>query len=119
VLRLHHYSTHTERSYVDWIVRFHGMRAREDLFPAESKIEAFLTDVAVHGNVAPSTQNQAMNALVSLYTRVLRHALQGRTDAIRADKKVPVVMTREEVSAVLSLMDGTARLVAKPLYGCR
>ena len=69
VLRLHHYSIHTERSSVDWIVRFvrfHGMRPREDLCPAEPKIEAFLTDLAVHGNVAPATQNQAMNALVFL-----------------------------------------------------
>ena len=122
VLRLHHYSIHTERSYVEWIVRFvrfYDMRSREDLFPAEAKIEAFLTDLAVHGDVAPSTQNQAMNALVFLYKRVLKHALQGSIDAVRADKKVtvPVVMTREEVAAVLSLIDGTSQLVAKLLYG--
>jgi integron integrase len=122
VLRLHHYSIHTERSYVDWIVRFvrfHGMRSREALCPAEAKIEAFLTDLAVHGDVAPSTQNQALNALVFLYKRVLKHTLQGSIDAVRADQKVhvPVVMTREEVAAVLSLMDGTAQLVAKLLYG--
>src|SRR5512136_484458 len=70
VLRLHHYSIHTERSYVDWIVRFvrfYSMRSREDLFPAEAKIESFLTDLAVHANVAPATQNQAMNVLVFLY----------------------------------------------------
>ena len=55
VLRLHHYSSHTERSYVEWIVRFvrfHSMRSRADLFPAEPKIEAFLTDLAVDGHVA-------------------------------------------------------------------
>jgi hypothetical protein len=55
VLRLHHYSIHTERSYVDWIVRFirfHRMRSRKELWPAEPKIESFLTDLAVHGNVA-------------------------------------------------------------------
>ena len=122
VLRLQHYSIHTERSYVEWIVRFvrfHGMRSREDLFPAEPKIEAFLTDLAVHGNVAAATQNQAMNALVFLYKRALNHALPDRINAVRANKKinVPVVMTREEVAAVLSLMDGTAQLVAKLLYG--
>jgi hypothetical protein len=58
VLRLHRYSIHTERSYVEWIVRFvrfHAMRARKDLFPAEPKIESFLTDLAVHGNVAAAT----------------------------------------------------------------
>ena len=122
VLRLHHYSIHTERSYVDWIVRFvrfHDMHSRADLFPAESKIETFLTDLAVHDGVAPSTLNQAMNALVFLYKRVLTHALPGSIDAVRADEKVPVpvVMTREEVITVLSLMDGTAQLVAKLLYG--
>jgi len=53
------------------------MQSRTDLFPAEPKIEAFLTNFAVHGEVAPSTQNQAMNALVFLYKRVLKHALAG------------------------------------------
>src|SRR5713226_2405958 len=102
VLRLHHYSLHTERSYVEWsvrFVRFHGRRSRADLCPAEPKIEAFLTDLAVHGEVAPSTQNQAMNALVFLDKRVLSHALQGSIAAVRAAKKVtvPVVLTRAEV----------------------
>lgn len=106
-LRLHHYSIHTERSYVDWIVRFirfHRMRSRDDLFPAEPKIESFLTHLAMEGNVAPSTQNQAMNALVFLYRRVLRQAMEGPINAVRADRKlnVPVVMTRDEVAAVLS-----------------
>jgi len=122
VLRLHHYSRHTERSYVEWIIRFarfHGMRSRADLLPAEPKIESFLTDLAVKGNVAAATQNQAMNALVFLYKRVLNHAMEGRINAVRADKKinVPVVMTREEVATIISLLDGTAQLVAKLLYG--
>jgi integron integrase len=122
VLRLHHYSIHTERAYLEWIVRyvrFHRMRSRDDLFPPEPKIEAFLTDLAVNGNVAAATQNQAMNALVFLYKRVLNHTLEGRINAVRADKKinVPVVMTRDEVAAIISLMDGTAQLVAKLLYG--
>ncbi len=122
VLRLRHYSIHTERSYIEWIIRFvhfHGMRSREDLLPAEPKIESFLTDLAVHGNVAAATQNQAMNALVFLYKRVLDHAMEGRINTVRADKKinVPVVMTREEVATVISVLDGTAQLVAKLLYG--
>jgi integrase len=60
-----------------------------------------------------------MNALVFLYTRVLNHAMEGNINAVRADKKinVPVVMTREEVAAVISLLDGTAQPVAKLLYG--
>ena len=95
------------------------MRSREHLFPAEAKIESFLTDLAVHANVAPATQNQAMNALVFLYKRVLKHPMKESINAVRADKKinVPVVMTREEVAAVISLMGGTAQVVAKLLYG--
>lgn len=121
-LRLHHYSIHTERSYVDWIVRFihfHRMRSREDLLPAEPKIESFLTHLAVEGNVAAATQNQAMNALVFLYKRVLRQAMEAPINAVRADKKahVPVVMTREEVASVISLLVGTPQLVVKLLYG--
>lgn len=121
-LRLQHYSIHTERSYVEWIIRlirFHTMRSREALFPAEPKIEAFLTDLAVHGNVAASTQNQAMNALVFLYKRALHHELPERINAMRASKKinVPVVMTRDEVGAVLAFMGGTSQLVAMLLYG--
>ena len=122
VLRLHHYSIHTERSYADWIVRFvhfHHMRCREDLLPPEPKIEAFLTHLAVNKNVAPATQNLAMNALIFLYKRVLKLSMEEDINAVRADRKVnvPVVMTREEVAAVISLMNGTPQLVAKLLYG--
>jgi integron integrase len=95
------------------------MRSREDLLPAEPKIESFLTHLAVEGNVATATQNQAMNALVFLYKRVLRQAMEAPINAVRADKKahVPVVMTREEVASVISLLVGTPQLVVKLLYG--
>jgi len=122
VLRLNHYSIHTERTYIDWIrkfVHFHKMSSRDDLSGGERKIEAFLTHLAVQGNVAPSTQNQAMNALVFLYKRVLKGELNEAIDAVRAVLKthVPVVMTREETAKVLSLLAGTPQLVAKLLYG--
>ena len=73
VMRLKHYSIHTERSYCDWIkryVRFHGMSSRNDLKDGEKKVEEFLTHLAVDKDVSPSTQNQAMNALVFLYKKV-------------------------------------------------
>jgi integron integrase len=122
LMRLHHYSIHTERSYTDWIKRyihFHHMRSREDLANGESKIETFLTDLAVNGKVAPSTQNQAMNALVFLYRQVLKAPLEEKIDAVRADRKVnvPVVLTREEVAKVVSLLDGEAQTIVKLLYG--
>src|ERR1017187_6988701 len=122
VLRLHHYSIHTERSYVDWIkryVHFHHMRCREDLADGERKIEAFLTDLAVRGKVAASTQNQAMNALVFLYRKVLEKPLDEVIDAVRAERKVnvPVVLTREEVSRVIAVMEGAPQLIVKLIYG--
>ncbi len=70
-MRLHHYSIHTEQTYLDWIKRaiaFHRMKSRDDLAEREKKIEAFLTHLAVDEQVAAATQN---NALVFLYKRVL------------------------------------------------
>ncbi|HEY5481221.1 MAG TPA: phage integrase N-terminal SAM-like domain-containing protein, partial [Verrucomicrobiae bacterium] len=70
VMRLKHYSIRTERCYCDWIrryIHFHKMRSRDDLQGAEPKIELFLSDLAVNGHVAASTQNQAFNALLFLY----------------------------------------------------
>ena len=65
VMRLKHYAIRTEQAYCEWIrryVRFHGMRSREELFPGTEKVEQFLSDLAVNGHVAASTQNQAFNA---------------------------------------------------------
>lgn len=121
-MRLHHYSIHTERTYCDWIkkyVHFHKMKSREDLAEGEKKIETFLTYLAVQKNVASSTQNQAMNALVFLYKKILKLQLNDEINAVRASKKlnIPVVMTREETARVLLLMKATPQLVAKLLYG--
>lgn len=122
VMRLHHYSIHTERTYCDWIkryIQYHNMTRREELMNGEAKIKAFLTHLAVDEGVSPSTQNQAMNALVFLYRQVLKRPLDGKINAVRAPKKVnvPVVMTREEVARVIALMEGTPQLVVKLLYG--
>jgi site-specific recombinase XerD len=117
IMRLHHYSIHTEKTYCIWIkhfVRFHKMKSRDDLQHGEKKIEAFLTFLAVEKNIAPATQNQAMNALVFLYKKVLREPLDKEINAVRATRKtnVPVVMTREETARVLSLMNGIPQLAS-------
>lgn len=122
VMRLHHYSIHTERTYCGWIkryIRYHSMTGRQDLIAGEAKIEAFLTYLAVDKTVAPSTQNQAMNALVFLYKHVLKQPLDQEINAVRASRKIniPVVMTREEVARIIALMEGTPQLVVKLLYG--
>ena len=122
IIRLKHYSIHTERSYCEWIKRyilFHNIKNRDDLNNGESKIEVFLTDLAVNKNVSPSTQNQAMNALFFLYRHVLKQPLDKEINAQRASKKlnVPVVMTQEEVTQIITLVGGTPQLVVKLLYG--
>ena len=87
VLRVKHYSIRTERCYCDWIrryIHYHRMRSREELFPGASKVEEFLSDLAVNGQVAVSTQNQAFNALLFLYAQVLHQPLNN-VQAVRAD----------------------------------
>lgn len=122
VLRLLHYSLATERAYCDWIrryVRFHGLKARQELFEdCRGKIERFLSYLAVEGHVAPSTQNQAFNALLFLHREVLHVDLEG-IDAIRAEKptRIPVVLTVDEARSVIPLVAGTPQLVVKLLYG--
>ena len=123
VMRLHHYSIRTERAYSDWIKRyihFHKMTSREDLNDGEKKIEAFLTHLAVDQDLSSSSQNQAMNALVFLYKRVLKQPLDKSINAVRASKRmvrVPVVLSPEEVAIVIALMSGVPQLIAKMLYG--
>jgi site-specific recombinase XerD len=121
VMRLRHYSLRTERSYGDWIrryVKFHRMKTREELEPAEAKVEVFLSDLAVNGHVAASTQNQAFNALLFLYREVLHRPL-GNIQAVRADRpvRVPGVLTAEEARQVILVMSGPVQLVVKLLYG--
>ena len=100
VRRFKHYSIRTERTYCKWVrrfVRFHQMKGREEMLPAEPKMEAFLSDLAVNGKVAVSTQNQAFNALLFVYREVL-HVPVGQIDSVRATRpaRVPTVLTAEE-----------------------
>lgn len=118
-LHLKHYSIRTENSYVDWIRRFilfHGKRHPNEMGAPE--VEAFLTHPAVKENVAASTQNQALSALLFLYREVLKKDL-GPIGALRAKKpkRLPTVLTKEEVRRVLDHLSGTHRLMAQLLYG--
>lgn len=122
-MRIQHYSIHTERSYCDWIkqyVKFHAFSDKSLLFiEPEKKIEDFLTYLAMERHVAVSTQNQAMNALIFLYKKVFNCSLEERIDAVRSSKhkRIPVVLTHEEVRNVIALLEGTPQLVVKLLYG--
>ncbi len=118
-LRVLHYSSRTEEAYVGWIRRFilhHDKRHPREMGGAE--IETFLTHLAVEGNVAASTQNQALAALLFLYQRVLEIELP-LLNAVRAKRpeRLPVVLSRDEVRLVLDGMVGVYRLTADLMYG--
>jgi integron integrase len=117
------YSIHTERAYCDWITRFikfHHLQVREALFiEPEKKVESFLTHLAVQGQVAVSTQNQAFNSLIFLYTKVLKNPLENiRSARSSKEPKIPVVLARDEVKQILALLEGVPELITKLLYGC-
>lgn len=119
-LRAGHYSYLTEKAYVGWIrryIRFHRNRHPRDMGAPE--ITSFLTSLATEGNVAASTQNQALNAILFLYRKVLRVDLPWMADVVRARKpsRLPIVMTPNEVGALLAQLDGTYWLIASLLYG--
>jgi integron integrase len=119
-LRALHYSLRTEDAHVFWIRRyilFHGKRHPRELGGADA--EAFLTALAVERRVSASTQNQALVAILFLYREVLQTELPRLDGITRAKRPVrlPVVLTRQEVHAVLALVSGTEGLVLRLLYG--
>ncbi len=119
-IRLRHYSIRTEQAYVDWIKRFilfHGKRHPETLGAAE--VEAFLTHLAVERQVAAATQNLAKSSILFLYRDVLERDLPWLRNVERAQTptRMPVVLAREEVAAVLGRLRGVHRLLGRLLYG--
>ena len=119
-IRYKHYSLRTEESYVQWVRRFvlfHGKRHPSEMGAPE--VEAFLTSLAVEGNVAASTQNQARSALLFLYKEVLGSELPWLDNVEQAKKprRLPVVLNEDEVRSLLAALDGVAWLAAALLYG--
>lgn len=119
-IRVKHYSIRTETQYLQWIRRFilfHDKRHPRDMGAAE--VEAFLTHLAVEGRVAAATQNQALSALLFLYREVLGINLPWLDGVVRAKlpQRLPVVLTRQEVSGLLDRMNGLHGMMARLLYG--
>jgi integron integrase len=120
VIRRKHYSLRTEKCYLRWIRRyilFHHKRHPDQMGVKE--IEIFLTFLAVSANVAASTQNQALSALLFLYRDVLGYTLDEPINALRAKKpkRLPTVLTKDEVNLILNCLLNPHRLVAQLLYG--
>jgi integron integrase len=120
VARLRHLSLRTEQSYVQWIRRyifFHNKRHPRDM--AEAEIRAFISHLAVAGNVTASTQTVALSALLFLYRDVLKKDLPyvSNIERARKSRRVPVVFTRAETKRILENLEGTHWLIASLLYG--
>ena len=124
-LRRSHYSYRTEQTYLHWVRRYCRFHRGPDGHPrhpatlAESDLAAFLSHLAEDRGVAASTQNVALHAVLFLYEHVLGQPLAAIDGVARArrPKRLPVVLSREEVGAVLAAMTGVPRLVASLLYG--
>jgi integron integrase len=120
ILRTRHYSPRTTKCYLYWVRKFlnqYWFCRSEDL--GEREVSRFLSDLAVRGNVAASTQNQALSAILFLFQHVLGRELDWLDGVARARRSqhLPVVLSKLEVQKVLGQMAGTPRLVAELLYG--
>jgi integron integrase len=119
-IRLHHYSVRTEKAYVSWVrryVRFHGLRHPGDL--GRNEIRQFLVALADRAQLSASSQTQALSAILFLYREVLNQDPGSVGDIVRAKQpsRLPVVLSREEVRALLERLEGTPRVVVMLLYG--
>ena len=119
-IRVRHYSLRTEKAYVDWIaryIRYHDRRHPSEL--GASHVAGFLSSLATQRNVAASTQNQALAAILFLYRDVLKVQLPWMEGVVRAKvpRRLPTVLTRSEVRAILDRMEGEHSLMARLLYG--
>jgi integron integrase len=119
-IRALHYSRKTEQAYCYWIrfyIRFHRNRHPNRL--DHRHVSQFLTFLAVRRNVAAATQNQAFNAIMFLYNRVLGQPLQHIEDVIRAkrSRRIPVVLSRSEIRAIFEHLDQPYLLMASLMYG--
>lgn len=119
-IRRLHYSYRTEQTYVYWIrffILFSGKRHPREM--GKPEVERFLTHLATDRNVAASTQNQALSAILFLYKQVLEVEIDWIEDVVPARQpvRVPVVLSREEVASVLTRMTGRYWLMASLMYG--
>jgi integrase len=119
-IRTRHCSSKTEESYVHWIKRFiffHNRRHPTEM--GEKEIAQFLSNLASELHVSAATQNQASNALLFLYRDVLRKEIEYVDGVVRAKRphRLPVVLTRQEVKTILSVLDRSGWLMVMLLYG--
>jgi len=119
-IRARHYSRRTEQAYVRWVYRFvRYHRSRHPVSMGDGEVAEFLSALADRGMVSASTQNQAASALLFLYREVIGRDVRRWDGVVRAKEpvRIPVVLTRAEVRAVLGALRGRYRLIGMLLYG--
>ena len=120
VLRFYHYAYSTEKSYVQWIlryIRFNDIRHPRDL--GKTEIERFLSHLAMNRDVSVSTQNQALNAILFLYRDVLKSPIEAQIRALRSTrpKRLPTVLSKKELALLFAHMPTRHMLLFKLMYG--
>jgi len=118
-IRVRHYSIRTEEAYLGWVRRFFAFTRRHPKELSSDEINRFLTHLAVRGKVAASTQRQALSAILFLYREVLKIDPPWIDDIVRArqPKRLPTVLSKDEVATLLARLDGTVQLIVLLLYG--
>jgi integron integrase len=120
-LRLRDYAFRTEKSYLDWVKRYfnHCAQNKTD-FQKSSSVKLYLNFLAVDKRVAAGTQNQAVNAILFLFRNVFYKDLNNIKNIVRAKKKkkLPVVLSIDEIKLLLATLEGTQRMILELIYGC-
>ena len=120
LMRLKHFSYRTEKAYVSWALRFWSFAAKNNLTAiTEKELKSYLSFLAVERKVSAATQRQAFNALLFLYRNVLRVEIHDLDSVVpsRKPRKLPIVLTTDEVKSILTALRGTPLLIARIIYG--
>ena len=118
-LRFYHYAYSTEKSYVQWILRY--IRFNDRRHPnqmGKTEIERFLSHLAINRNVSAATQNQALSAILFLYKEILKSPIDADIRAHRANKakRMPTVLSRQEINSICKHLSGKALLMVQLMY---
>ncbi len=119
-IRFKQYSLDTERAYLSWLKRYWAWCKNNSSLPTEDKIKTFLTDLVIHRKAAPATQDQAKNAIAFFYRNVLKEDLGDFSSYLKSKKprRLPDVLSQEEIAMVLPRIHGVHGLIASLMYGC-
>lgn len=120
-LKLRHRAYSTEKTYLTWVRSFRAFVDEKQPSQLDARdLQDFLSNLAVEKRISPSTQNQALNAIVFFYRNVLEKNIENELSAVRVRQRrhLPVVLTTREIQSIFDNLSGTPRLMAMLIYGC-